>query len=491
MTVPFQVIEGGASRRPPETERRRFMMTDTGNAERLVARHGENMHYVPAWDRWVVWNDTRWVEDKKALRVRALAKDTVRSIYVEAREAGGDAREQLAKHAAKSESARGLSSMVDVARAEPGVALSIAQLNADPWLLNVANGAVELQTGKLREHRRGDFVTKLVPIAYDVDARCDRWEAFLAQILGGNQALISFLQRAVGYSLTGLTTEQCLFFLYGSGSNGKSTFLELLRDVIGEYATQADFTTFLEKKGDGPRNDIARLYGARAVTSSEVGEGKRLNESLVKSLTGGDVIAARYLYAETFEFAPAFKLWLAANHRPIIRGTDYAIWRRIRLVPFTVQIPDEQQDKGLKNALRSELPGILAWAVAGCLLWQRDGLGAPLEVTAATDRYRRESDTLGAFLEDCCELGEKFSEPASELFLAYKKWATEGDEFSLSQTRFGREMEERGFAAEKRSGGLKWRVGVRLLPRTTVTTVPSVQNRGSRWDSSPQLSQDL
>lgn len=394
MTLPFQVIDGGASKRPPETERRRFMMTDTGNAERLVARHGDGIRYVPAWDRWIVWNDTRWVEDKKALRVRALAKDTIRHIYVEARETSGDAREELAKHAKRSESARGLASMVDVARAESGVAVSVDRLNADPWLLNVSNGCIDLRTGRLREHRRDDLLTKLVPIAYDPEARCNRWEAFLDQILSHNRALIQFLQRAVGYSLTGMTSEQCLFFLYGSGSNGKSTFLELLRDVLGEYSTQADFTTFLEKKGDGPRNDIARLYGARAVTSSEVGEGKRLNESLVKTLTGGDVVAARYLYAETFEFAPQFKLWLGANHRPIIRGTDYAIWRRIRLIPFTVQIPDDQQDKGLKAALRAELPGVLAWAVAGCLLWQQYGLGAPLEVTHATDQYRRESDTL-------------------------------------------------------------------------------------------------
>lgn len=493
MTSPLQVIPGGAPRRPPPDSDRRpfFMRTDTGNAERLVARHGTGIHYVPAWDRWIVWNETRWVEDKKALCVNALAKETVRAMIEEARLLPSDEREALIKFAAKSEAAGRLSAMVDRARSESGVAIGTELLNADPWLLNVANGTVDLRTGDLRPHAREDLITKVIPVAYDkAHTSCPRWEAFLYQILNGNRALISFLQKAVGYSLTGMVSEQCLFFLYGSGSNGKSTFLEILRDLLGEYATQADFTTFLERKGDGPRNDIARLYGARAVTSSEVGEGKRMNESLVKTLTGGDVVAARYLYAEAFEFAPTFKLWLAANHRPIIRGTDFAIWRRIRLVPFTVQISAEQQDKGLKAALRAELPAILAWAVAGCLLWQRDGLGAPLEVTAATDQYRRESDTLGAFLEDCCELGDGYSEPASELFLAYSKWADEGEEFKLSQTRFGREMEERGFPAEKRPGGLKWRSGLRLIHGKTVPTVPTPERRSSRWDSSSQLSHD-
>jgi putative DNA primase/helicase len=476
VTAPFQVISGGASTRPPEPASRFFMRTDTGNAERLVARHGANIHYVPAWDRWIVWNDTRWVEDRKALRVSALAKETARSMFAEARNMTGDAREELVKHATKSEAAGRLAAMVDRARSEPGVAIGTELLNADPWLLNVQNGTIDLRTGQLRNHDRDDLITKVVPIRYDPShTLCPRWEAFLQQVMAGKQELITFLQKAVGYSLTGLTTEQCLFFLYGSGSNGKSTFLELLRELLGDYSTQADFTTFIEKKGDGPRNDVARLYGARAVTSSEVGEGRRVNESLMKTLTGGDVIAARYLYSETFEFAPTFKLWLAANHRPVIRGTDYAIWRRFRIVPFTVQIPVEEQDKGLKDALRAELSGILAWAVAGCLLWQKDGLGQPVDVSRATDQYRRESDTLGAFLEDCCEVGEEFVEPASELYQVYAKWADEGGEYKMSQTRFGREMEERGFAAEKRGRGterVRWRIGLRVVSGKTVPTVP-------------------
>jgi putative DNA primase/helicase len=261
-----------------------------------------------------------------------------------------------------------------------------------------------------------------------------------------------------------------LFFLHGSGANGKTTFLEIIRAITGDYAAVADFTTFLEKRGDGPRNDVARLFGARVVTSSEVGEGKRLNESLVKALTGGEMISARFLYADLFEFMPTFKVFLAANHKPVIRGTDDGIWRRVRLVPFTVQIPAEEQDKELLAKLRGELPGILRWALAGCILWQRHGLGIPDEVRAATEAYRSESDTMGAFLEEYCELGTgfEFSEPASALYAAYAQWAREGGEYQLSQTAFGRRLEERGIVAVKKgTGGSRkvWRDGVRLVVR--------------------------
>jgi putative DNA primase/helicase len=277
-------------------------------------------------------------------------------------------------------------------------------------------------------------MTKVAPAPYDADAKCPTWLAFLARIMNGNQPLIDFLQRAVGYSLTGTTGERCLLFLYGIGANGKSTFLEVLRALLAEYAQQADFTTFLERKGDsGPRNDIARLFGARVVTSSEVGEGKRLNESLVKTLTGNDTVTARFLHAEFFEFSPQFKLWLAANHRPVIRGTDNAIWTRVRLVPFLVSIPEGERDLGLKDKLVAELPGILAWAVQGCLLWHEYGLGMPAAVQEATESYRRESDTLGAFLEDCTVAEADAATKATELYQAYKQWAEEAGEYQLTR----------------------------------------------------------
>lgn len=462
---PF-VGEAGAPTPPLQlVAKKHFLRTDLGNAERFIARHGENVRYVPAWKQWLIWDGRRWQPDD-TLEVMRLAKSTVRAMWAEAKELAGDERKDLVRWTMQSEGDARLRAMVARGAAESGIALRPAALDADPMRLTVLNGVLDLRTATLAPHDRTQLTTKLVPVLFDPEARCDRWEAFLARVMGGNHRLISFLQRAVGYSLTASTAEQCLFFLYGFGANGKTTFLEILRTIAGEYATQADFTTFLERKGDGPRNDVARLFGARTVTSSEVAEGRRLNESLVKSLTGSDTVAARFLYSETFEFRPAFKLWIAANHRPVIRGVDTGIWRRIRLVPFTVQIPEAEQDKELGAKLREELPGILAWAVAGCVLWQRDGLGAPAEVQQATDAYRRDSDTLGAFLEDCCELDTTAAVRASELYAVYTEWAAEGGEYQLSQTMFGRQLEERGCTAEKRGRGserTKWRLGIRLL----------------------------
>jgi putative DNA primase/helicase len=445
-----------------------FRLTDIGNAERLIDQFGTELRYVTQWKTWLVWDDRRWAFDATK-QVERFAKATIRSMQGDLRHPRypAELKESLRAHAYKSESNKAIGAMLARATAEAGVAIAHTELDRNPWTLTVANGELDLKTAVLTPHRRESLATKVTPIAWDPEARCDRWEAFLARVLGGNQELISFVQRAVGYSLTGLTVAECLFFLYGTGRNGKTTFLEILRAVTGEYATQADFTTFLEGRGDsGPRNDIARLFGARVVTSSEVGENKRLNEPLMKSLTGGDVIAARRLYSEAFEFAPTFKLWLAANHKPKISGTDEGIWSRIRLIPFTVRIPDAERDEGLRDALKAELPGILAWAVAGCRLWQQHGLGAPGAVTDATAAYRVEQDTLGSFLDEYCEIGDGFAAPTPPLYEAYKEWAKDGELHPLSKIAFGRQLEERGFIAEKRGTGNQrttWRLRLRLV----------------------------
>lgn len=438
--------------------------TDLGNAERFVQRHGENVRWLPAWSKWLLWDETRWRIDER-LDVMRLAHETVRSMYADAAlpETTRVEREELTKHAVKSEADSKLRAMLEQVKAIDGIAITPAMLNRDPWLLACENGTIDLRAGQFRPHQRDDLMTKVVPAAYDPAAECFRWEAFLSRVLAGNQELIDFIQRAVGYSLTGLTSERALFFLYGSGANGKSTFLEVLRALLSGYAAQADFTTFLERKGDGPRNDIARLFGARLVTSSEVGEGKRLNESLVKTLTGDETVTARFLHAEFFEFKPAFKLWLAANHKPVIRGTDNAIWDRIRLVPFTVAIPAEERDKGLAAALYAELPGILAWAVGGAVLWHQRGLGDAEPVRDATESYRKESDTLGSFLEDRCELSPLWEEPASVLYAAYVSWCSTGGEYQNTQTWFGRALTERGIHGLKR-GSKSFRVGIRVIP---------------------------
>lgn len=473
VTAPVLSVEDGGQA-PARKKRAR---TDLGNAERFAARHGANVRWLPEWKRWLVWDGKRWLRDD-TLEIKRLAKDTVRAMYEDARELDGDAKKDLVMWAVKSEAAGKVDAMLDLAKAEPGVAITASQLDTDPWKLCCDNGTIDLRTGVLHPHRREDLITKIVPAPYDIDADCPRWLAFLARVLADDQDLVGYVQRAIGYSLTGITHERALFFLYGHGRNGKSKFLEVLRALLVGYASQADFTTFLERKGDGPRNDIARLFGARVVTSSEVGEGKRLNEGVVKALTGDETVSARFLYAEDFEFKPTFKLWLAANHRPVIRGTDDAIWDRVRLIPFTVRISDEERDDRLFEKLVAELPGILAWAVGGCVLWQRDGLGAPLAVREATNAYRRDSDTLGAFLEDCCRVGEQYRVGATPLYEAYVAWCSRGGEFQLKQTAFGNALTERGLHGEKK-GGKSVRIGLELRDDVPLTHVRPTMSQPS------------
>jgi putative DNA primase/helicase len=437
-----------------------YPCTDVGNGERLVALHGRDLRWIPRWKTWLVWDGRRWARDETG-EVERRAKGVVRRMFADAAALSGDDRQQLAQHAFRSEAVGRLDAMTRLARSEPGIAISHEQLDQRPMLLTVRNGTLNLQTGTLGPHTRGDLATKLVDIDYDPAATCPVWLRTLDTIFAGDASLIEYVQRAVGYSLSGDTREQVLHLCHGTGANGKSTLLDVFGLLAGEYGQQADFTTFLERRTDaGPRNDVARLAGARLVRSSEVGENKRLNEGLIKSLTGGDVMTARFLYSEDFEFKPQFKLWLAANHKPVIRGTDYAIWRRVRLIPFEVTIAPEQRDDSLPHKLRAELPGILAWAVAGCARWLEQGLSAPDRVLAATQAYREESDTIGAFIADRCEVGA-FEVVAGELYRAYEQWARENGEYSISAQMFGRRMSERGFDLRK---GMKsnFRMGLRL-----------------------------
>jgi putative DNA primase/helicase len=447
LTLDEEDIAGLTEVLRPEPRR----LTGVGNAQRFVDQHHRDLRYVNR--RWIVWDGVRFQPDETGEVIRK-AKATVASIYAEA--AGGESVEQrrkVAAWAARSESAGHIREMVSLAECE--LALYPDQMDSNSWYLTVANGTVDLHTGRLLPHLREHLNTKLAPVPFDGTAECPMWLKFLDRIFAGDQELIAFIQRAVGYSLTGETSEQVLFLLYGPGANGKTTLLECLRALLGDYASQADFSTFLARRNEsGPRNDVARLRGARFVAAAEAGSGRNLDENLVKQLIGGDTVTARYLYREAFEFQPRFKLWLAANHKPEIRGTGESIWRRIRLVPFAVIIPEEERNKGLPTLLRAELAGILQWAIKGCLAWQQQGLGIPPTVREAGVAYRRDMDRVGEFI-DCCTTAPDLVVDASRLYQAYTQWCRENGEVPMPPRGLGLQLKEKGFTSGRGRGGVR------------------------------------
>jgi len=328
-------------------------------------------------------------------------------------------------------------------------------------VLNVNNGTIDLKTGKLRPHDSNQKLSKIVPIDYDPTAKCPRWSSFLYRVMDDDDDMIDFLQRAVGYTLTGDVGGQCLFFTHGMGANGKSVFLEVLLQLLGEYGTNTRAETIMQTRNTGIPNDIARLVGKRFVGVSEIELGQKMAESLIKDLTGGDTISARFLHKEYFDFKPEFKLWIRGNHKPNIRGTDDGIWRRIHLIPFDVQIPVAERDGSLPDKLREELPGILRWAVDGAIAWLQDGLRVPEKVCAATNEYRNDMDRLSDFIAERCVVDPSCSAFAGALFSSYKEWCEESGERYTSQTAFGSALGERGYLKKKINGRIKY-VGIGL-----------------------------
>jgi putative DNA primase/helicase len=399
-----------------------FARDDIGNAERLVSRHGQDLRYVPGVG-WLVWADGRW--RPQPLAVVAKAKDTVRHMAAQAALlCDSGVGKAVTNHARASASRSRLEAMVELAKSEPGIHLDADRLDADPWLLACPNGTVDLRTGELREHRRGDLITRLAGALYDPDAHDPRWDRFLEQATGGDTELAAFLQRAAGYSATGDTSEEKLLLVHGPGATGKTTYGEAIRGALGEHATTADFETFLARPGTGgPRSGLAQLRGARFVVSSEVDDGRRLAQGLVKTITGGDTVRASFLYKDSFEYVPRFKLWLLANHAPAVDDQDDAMWRRILRVPFTNVVPAGERDLGLKQHLRKANPAVLAWIVQGALDWQRHGLAPPAAVTHATDAYRDQQDPIADFLDERCRLHPDAEATSADLWAAYQDWA--------------------------------------------------------------------
>jgi putative DNA primase/helicase len=443
--------------------------SDLGNARRLVRLHGADLRHVRAQRRWLLWDERRWRDDATGEADRR-AKAVVDQLYADAAAASHEAqRKVLVKHAVASDSAQRVRSMLELASTESAVVLRVEQLDAGPWVLNLQNGTLDLRNGELRPHRRADYLTKLAPVRWDPGATAPRWARFLREITGADQDLAGFLQRAIGYSLTGDTGEQCLFFCHGQGANGKTVFLETVQAMLGpDYARTAAFEIFLDhhkRQAGAASPDLARLRGVRLVSASEAPGGLPLDEALIKQLVGGDTIAARHLYQETFEFRPAFKIWLRANHKPPVREQTHAFWRRMRLVPFGVTIPEARRERALAHHLRAELPGILAWAVRGCTAWQRDGLGEPAIVRQATAAYRAENDTFGEFLEARGTLDPHAWTATADLYKAFGSWwdETHGKDRAPSRNWFTRALAEAGLhPAERGHAKTRGWCGVRI-----------------------------
>jgi putative DNA primase/helicase len=428
-------------------------LTDLGNAERLIDNRGEDLRYCDPLGGWLCWDGKRWQQDNSG-QVYRWAMDTVRGIYHEAsEEKNASKRIALGEWAKSSEFASHIDNMIRLARSL--VPATPDEFDVNPWLLNVQNGTLDLRTGELYPHRRGDMSMKMTSTEYHPDAKAPTWEAFLERAMKHDREMIAFLQRAVGYSLTGVTGEEVLFVIYGSGRNGKSKFLGAIQDTLGlDYAQQMPPQTLMLKRGEtGATSELARLKGARFAATIETGEGGRLDEALVKQATGGDLISARYLYKEYFEYKPTHKIWLATNHKPQVRGTDEGIWSRIILIPFGVFIPPLERDGDLAEKLAAEATGILAWAVQGCMDWQRERLALPEVVREATQEYREAMDAIGEFIEERCVIGDEFEIGASDLFAAYKDWASVNSEYTYNQRRFGDALSERGYEVGRITAG--------------------------------------
>lgn len=440
-------------------------LTEVDAAKAFAREYGDRIRYCKKAGGWFSWDGQRWKLDDDD-SVNRLAEEYTAVI---AEWANGitdlDERKKVLTFAIKLRKRWSVENVVAIAQWQSGIAIGNPErFDADQWLLNVNNGTIDLRTGQLHPHDRQQLLTKLVPIDYLSDATCPRFQRFLDEIFDGDAETIDFVQRAFGYSLSGSTREQVFLVLYGIGANGKSTLLSVIGKCLGDYGLTTDSETFVARQAGSQTNDLARLRGARFVFAIETSEGKSLAENFVKAVTGGDKISARFLFQEFFDFEPAFKLWLGTNHKPLIKGGDEGIWRRVRLVPFEQRFEGDRCDLGLSSKLESELPGILAWAVCGCIEWQKRGLKAPKAVNDATAAYRSEMDTFSGFVDEKCCVAPNMSAGARELYQAYKSWAEANGEKGLSQRWFGLRLTERDFRNEKdRKGRKYWRgIGLRM-----------------------------
>jgi putative DNA primase/helicase len=476
-------LEGRAKDEELQIEVDTEHFSEGGNASRLIRLHGQDMRYCHTFRKWLIWDGRHWKLDGNGEAMR-LASDIVQDLYIQAANAGdSDTRKKCAAFAQISDSRHHLKNVLDLASNRLPLAITADVLDINTWLAIAGDVTINLKTLETREPSRSDLITKTFGTHYDQEASCPRWEMFLSEIFAGNEELINYIKRAVGYSLTGSMQEQVFFFLHGTGANGKSTFLAVLRALMGDYARQASFSTFLAQRAEKVRNDLASLAGVRVVTAAEAEEGSRFSMATIKPWVGQDPFTARFLFGEDFTFRPEGKIWLAANTKPTISERAYAAWRRVHLVPFNVSILKENQDPNLESKLLDELPGILNWALDGLREYHAIGLAPPKEVLAATNEYRRENDSLQGFIGECCTIAQLSICRNSDLFGEYQKYCKDSGHEPLSQKKFSEELKLfPGLSQTRDNQGLIWR-GIGLVHDGVGSDHCAVQDR-SKMDVS-------
>jgi P4 family phage/plasmid primase-like protien len=430
-------------------------LNDYGNARRLIEVHGDSLRYCPPMKKWLIWDSRRFQIDEVDL-IRKLTQQVMLEF---ARQALAVANDVLARFAGASLNSQRISSCIR--EAQPLLAVSADELDRNLWLLNFRNGTLDLQSFELLPHSRDHLITKLVHHNYDAHAKCPRFLAFLERSVGAK--LVPFLQRAFGYSLTGVTSEKKTFLCVGPGDTGKTTLLSLARDLFEEYSTLILIDCLMQRDEDNnSRADLADLRGVRFAITSETEQGQRLRESKLKRITtGGGRIKSVKKYEHPIEFAETHKLWIDCNHKPVVRGTDSAIWDRFAPIPFDRPLAESEIDRQLPAKLREEAEGIIAWMLEGTLLWQREGLGQPIEVRYARHTWRAEMDRLDAFRKECCTEDAELSVRARALYKAYREWSEEAGERPMTETAFGLRMTEDGFEKSRDTKGVCY-VGIAL-----------------------------
>jgi putative DNA primase/helicase len=429
--------------RPPE-------FSDEALALRFAECHAGRLRFIAAWGKWMVWDGRRWRFDETL-----HAFDRARFICREAASKANDPRVRMVVASAKT-----VAGVDRLAKSDRRLAATVDQWDVNPWLLNTSAGILDLRTGEMRPARIDDYATKITAVA--PGGECPTWQIFLRRVTDDDHELIAFLRRVCGYSLTGITREQVLFFLYGTGGNGKGIFLSTVASILADYHTTAAVETFTASKSERHPTDLAHLRGARLVTATETEESRGWAESKIKVLTGGDKIAARFMRGNFFEFVPTFKLIIAGNHMPGLRSVDEAIRRRLHLIPFSVTIPPDDRDSQLFEKLKAEWPGILSWMIQGCLEWQRGGLQPPEVVKNATTAYLEAEDAIATWIDECCQRDLQAWETRSALYASFSRWAAQAGEPALPRKNFVQSLEDRGFQLQRRHAGRGF-YGLRII----------------------------